>query len=747
MKRFLQAAFAILICASHADARDANHLLGASSPYLLQHLYNPVDWYPWGPDALQKARDENKLILVSVGFSSCHWCHVMAQESFEDEEIARVLNTDFVSIKIDRESRPDLDEQFMLATEILTGGRGWPNTVILTPMGDPFFAGTYFPPDAFLAVLDQVQRDWKDDPAQITDQAASLAQAINGYLTQRAEAREVTPTAIAEATDRVLEELDPFHGGYGVAPKFPREPLFLYLLSEADRKGDPTLLAAVTDMLDSMIVGGIHDHVGGGFHRYAVDPEWHVPHFEKMLYTQALTGRLLLRAWGMTGKAHYRRAATRTLEYVLRDLRHPDGAFYSAEDASSENDAGQKTEGAYYLWTADALATVGAESGFARHVFDLKESMDLHDGEVLSLSALPSDLAEEMARTAPALVADLDAVLDRMFIERASRARPFRDEKIVLSWNAMMIQTLAEAGYRLREPRYLRAAEDAARSLLATLKTSDGLMRVSFDGSVGVAGQLADYAGLGLALIALHDYAADRATADAWLREAAALANEVRTRFGVAKDGFRMVALADGLTEIIPQDDTEIPSGNALALELFTAISTRMPAPEIERDAFDLAAALSDGALERPERRGFALKAITALQDGETGPVRFAAKGAVRTEVRPGVQPNTIDVVLSIADGWHINANAPLDDFLVPTELDIEDAATIRVTYPTPVVKTLAISGDPQALYEGEATLTVKMDMSPSPDQRPPAARLSLQACSDEICLQPETLTFTLWGK
>ncbi|MGV6848470.1 MAG: DUF255 domain-containing protein [Marinibacterium sp.] len=731
-----------VVAAKDSPPRPDSRLIHADSPYLRSHADNPVDWYPWGQEALDRARAENRPIIVSVGYAACHWCHVMEDESFMNDAIAAQMNRDFVSIKIDRESRPDLDEQFMLATQLLSGGGGWPNTVFLTPQGDPFYAGTYFPPDAFASILQSVAQLWSQEPALLQTEAAKVSAAIGAYLTRKADAQEITPELIGQLTDGIYGALDDFNGGIGTAPKFPRESLFLFLLDHAERTGDARALAAVTDMLDGMIKGGIHDHVGGGFHRYAVDPEWHVPHFEKMLYNQALTGRLLVRAWEMTGHSRYRRAAERTFDYVLREMRDPKGGFYAAQDADSLNAEGEKVEGAFYLWTPEQLAVLGADAAMIADLFQVDTHGDLDGANVLHLSDLPGAIAAGLDLGPDAFVARLDAALDTLRRERETRPAPFLDRKIVVAWNAMMIQTLAEAGGRLDRPDYAQAAQEAAQFILTDLRDDAGLHRVSFDGKVGIPGQLADYAGLGLALIALHDAADTDADRARWLAAAHWTADQVSTRFGDGTHGFTMTKAAEGLTQIVPVDDTEIPSGNALALGLVSRLVQRSEAPETQRRAVELASALSGHAADALEQRGYLMKALQDLQTGETGPVRFAANGKVRVEVHHVPGSAAARFAVWITDGWHINAHEPLDDYFIPTEVTFADPAGWEVRYPPAVRKALEFNGDDLALYENRVDIVAQRPAASGAAQR---ITLTLQACNDEICLQPENLQFTLW--
>lgn len=733
----------ILLSVRSAIAQGPNHLAGSTSPYLLQHLDNPVDWYPWGPEALEKAESENKLILVSVGYASCHWCHVMEEESFMNEEIAGLLNRDFISIKIDRESRPDLDEQFMTATQLMTGGGGWPNTVFLTPQGDPFFAQGYMPPQDFSDTLAFVQKTWLSDPDNLILASTSVTQAVSNYLTIKADAREITPDIISALAADIYENLDEFNGGYGVAPKFPRETMFLFLLDHANRTGGREALNAVTGMLDGMIKGGIHDHVGGGFHRYAVDPEWHVPHFEKMLYTQALVGKLLVRIWALSGEIEYKRTAERLFDYVLREFKDNRGGFYSAQDAVSQSEAGDKIEGAFYTWTPDQIASLGDDAALISDLYQVTETGDLEGTNVLNLSASVPEIAAEQGLDPAELQARVDTVLNTMHEMRSSRPAPLTDRKIVVSWNAVMIQSLAEAGYLLKRPDYLEAAEAAAKFIKTELLGPDGLKRISFDGKRDVQGQLEDYAGMGLAFLALHDFTPNPADRALWLTEARKMADAIGNRFGSPEEGFAMTQAKDGMTRIIPLNDTDIPSGNALALSLFSRLADRSAAPELEQQAYKLAAAVSGHALSYPNQRGYLITALQDLQWGETGPLRYVAGGKVRVELRNDGSSDNIIASISVADGWHINAHEPLEDYLVATSLVVEGVDTLVVRYPQPVIKTLAFNDMELALLEGDFDIVANLPQVR--DGIPRVATLTLQACNNEICLSPEDLVFRLW--
>ena len=721
--KFIPMILVALTLGTAASAQEANHLLGQDSPYLQQHLYNEVDWYPWGEEALAKARAEGKPIFLSVGYSACHWCHVMREESFENEEIGAFLNEYYVSIKIDREERPDLDEQFMLVTQSLTGSGGWPNSVFLTSNADPFYAGTYFPPDTFLNILRQINDEWQADRATLSADAAEFSEVIRGYMNSSAAAKDLTPEAVRAAANGILTEIDEFNGGLGVAPKFPRESAFLFLLDQAQRDGDTEMLAAVLGALDGMLMGGIQDHVGGGFHRYSVDPEWHVPHFEKMLYNQALIGRLLVRAWDITGEARYRRAAERTFDYVLREMRDPAGGFYSAQDADSLDADGQSEEGVFYVWTPSQVrAVLGADAEYIIEVFNIVD-----DGNFEGANSIHLTDDVDFSR--------LDPLLDKMRAARLQRPVPLTDRKIVVAWNAVMIETLAEAGYVFDRPDYYEAAAQAATFILSNMMVGDDLLRVSIDGNVSIDGQLADYAGFGLALLALQDYGSSMD----WLTDAERMAAQM-ARFIEQGRPYRMTETVDGLGPYYPIDDSEIPSGNALALNLLVSLGNRMEAPLYTQQALILAAALSANALAAPEVRGYTLIGSQALNLGGTGNVRSVSSGAVRVAANIDPAAGTITVRIKVKDGWHVNAHEPLEDYFIPTDLAVAGVPIAAGDYPEPLLKALTFNDELLSLYEGELELVGVI-----PDAVPAVAVLTIQACSNEICLQPEEVRFTLW--
>ena len=707
-------------------AGPSNRLAGASSPYLLQHAHNPVDWYPWGEAAFAKARREHKPVFLSIGYSTCHWCHVMAHESFEDSGIAKILNDRFVAIKMDREEHPDLDESYMIATQVITGQGGWPNSLFLTPDGRPFYAGIYFPRPAFAALLQQIARQWQADPAPILADAQKLSAIIESVQARRQAAQAVDDAALAHAASQIMTSADPHHGGFGGAPKFPQETALGFLLDQSQVRGDAAIRRHVLHSLDAMIAGGIHDQIGGGFHRYAVDRAWRVPHFEKMLYTQPQMAQALLRAWQMTGAQRYRKALRDTLDYVLDDLTSPAGGFYSARDADSEG-----REGTFYVWTPAQLdAVLGKEDGaFAARLFGVTPGGNFEGAtSVLSLLSPPPDedtaAQERLKRIRLALRA-----------ARARRPAPHRDEKIITAWNGLMIQALAQAALALGEPRYGKAAQRAGAFLWTHLHQDDGaLMRASFEGKASVPGTQKDYAAAALGFVALYDLDGDARA----LERAQAIAAQMQDRFYDAETGDFFFAAAPGLFGRPKSlSDNPLPSGNALALELYARLARRTGAAQHRQIADGLAAALSGLALQNPAASAHALQALSMLRHGESGPVHYLASGHVR--VRPVVAGDRLHVDLHIAPGWHINAHRPLEDYLVSTTLALgKTGASGAVRYPEAGQITPDFSKNPMAVYSG--TVRISAPLGGQPGQ----ARLHLQACDERQCLAPETLVFAV---
>src|SRR3954470_13766808 len=417
--------------------RPANHLAGATSPYLLQHAHNPVDWYPWGDEALRRAREQDKPILLSIGYAACHWCHVMERESFENDATAALMNEHFVSIKVDREERPDLDAIYMDAVQAMTGSGGWPLTAFLTPDGKPFYAGTYFPDEdrhgmpAFRKVLSAIAETWHERRDEVETQSARVVDAIGRTSTLDASADALSDEVLLEAASALKGAFDRTWGGFGGAPKFP-QPMTLEFLLRRHLRNDPDALELVTLTLDRMANGGMYDQVGGGFHRYSTDARWHVPHFEKMLYDNAQLVRLYVHAFQVTRDERYARVVRQTCDYLLREMRHPGGGFFSSQDADSEG-----VEGKFFIWSWDELVEVGGEP--VATAFGATPSGNWEGTNVLWHPLAFAAIADEHDLDETELRQRVDAARVELFERRATRVRPATDDKILAAWNAMTI--------------------------------------------------------------------------------------------------------------------------------------------------------------------------------------------------------------------------------------------------------------------------------------------------------------------
>ena len=564
----------------------ANRLANEASPYLLQHAGNPVDWYPWGEEALARARTENRPILLSIGYSACHWCHVMAHESFEDPDTARLMNELFVNIKVDREERPDLDTIYMQAVQAMTGRGGWPMTVFLTPRGVPFYGGTYFPPEerhgmrSFRFVLEAAAAAYRDRPDDIAQVEAEMERAMTVPALTRAE--PVTQQALEEATLRLLDQLDWVGGGFGGAPKFPHATALDFLLQRWQRASDPRAWDAASVCLDRMARGGICDQLGGGFHRYSVDADWAVPHFEKMLYDNALLVPLYVRAHLLSGRRRWRRTAEATLDYMAAELLLPSGGFAASQDADSE--AG---EGAYFVWTpAQIAAVLGPDDAeLACRVFGVTEAGNFEGGAtVLSLPAPLDDLARDLNLTPEELESHVDGIRARLLQARGSRPAPQRDEKVVTAWNALAVAAFAGAGASLGRQDYLDVAVRCADFLLETVADAEGWpLRTWCRGRSGAGGFLEDFACLGDALLTLFE-----ATGQSrHLAAAQRLAAELTPRFGDGAGGLYDTAANAAQLVVRPRtlDDSPTPSGPAVAARLLLRLSRLTGSEELHAHA------------------------------------------------------------------------------------------------------------------------------------------------------------------
>ncbi|SFB59825.1 hypothetical protein SAMN05216266_12465 [Amycolatopsis marina] len=596
-----------------------NRLASATSPYLLQHAENPVDWWPWGPDALAEAHRRNVPILLSIGYAACHWCHVMAHESFEDEETAALMNANFVNIKVDREERPDIDAVYMTATQAMTGQGGWPMTCFLTPEGEPFHCGTYYPPaprpgmPSFQHLLVAVAQAWTERPEELREGAGQIAAHL-AEQTGPLQQSTVDVEALRGAVSKLRSDADPQHGGFGGAPKFPPSMVLEFLLRHQERTGSADALSLAEACAEAMARGGIYDQLAGGFARYSVDAAWVVPHFEKMLYDNALLLRVYAHLARRTGSALASRVAAETADFLLRELRTPEGGFAASLDADTEG-----VEGLTYVWTPEQLTEVlGQDDGtWAAALFEVTEAGTFEQGS--STLQLPQD---------PADPERWERIRAELLAARAQRPQPARDDKVIAAWNGLAITALAEAGIALGRLDWIEAATDAARLLLDTHTIEGRLRRSSRAGEVGeAAGVLEDYSCLAEGLLALH-----QATAEPrWLDDATALLDVALTRFADPEQEGVFYDTADDAEALVhrPSDPTDnaSPAGaSSLAAALLAASAL---AGHEQADAYRVAAeqALSRaGALAAKVPR-FAGNWLSVAEAMQSGPVQVAVVG------------------------------------------------------------------------------------------------------------------------
>lgn len=716
-----------------------NRLILEDSPYLIQHAHNPVNWYPWGPEAFAAAKAQNKPVFLSIGYATCHWCHVMERESFENVTVAENMNANYISIKIDREQLPDIDAMYMTAVMMINGSGGWPMSSWLDAEGQPFFGGTYYPADTFNQLLNRVTELWETDKSSLLTQAMQVSEAMRKVNQTSSAARDVGEVEIKAAYESALSSYDESNGGFGEAPKFPRESTLYFLLDKFQRDQNPEALTAVDGTLKKMAAGGIHDHIGGGFHRYAVDSQWLVPHFEKMLYNQALLARNYAQAWTLTGNLEHKRTSTRILDYVLREMRNDDGLFYSATDADSEGE-----EGRFFVWTPEELVSVlgKADAAKAIAVWNVHGEGNFEGHSILHNQRNYSELAEFFNQEESELVDEIDQWSQKLLEARQSREKPLLDSKVLTSWNSMMITAFAEGSGYLNNTDYLEAAVSAATELWDKMHRGDGrLFRSLYEGRSSIDGTQPDYAYFAESLIALYDATGN----PEWLSKAIVLTDEMHNQFwDVNGGGYFMggAEVAGTSVAVRAKDihDNSLPAGNSVALRVLAKLANRSSEPRFENRADELITALSANIEQSPAAFYYFLLGASEHLQGESGSYQFAARGFVKTKVDVLDDKITIDV--EMAPGWHINSDKPNQDYLIPTKLSIGDGKILsEVNYPSPITTVLSFENTELSLFEGNAQITAAL---PNSIKQGIELQLQLQACNDKHCLPPETVPLSL---
>jgi uncharacterized protein len=621
----------------------ANRLANETSPYLLQHAHNPVDWFPWGEEAFAKARSEDKPILLSVGYSACHWCHVMERESFEDPGIAQLMNEHFVSVKVDREERPDVDQIYMQAVQSMTGHGGWPMTVMLTPEGAPFYGGTYFPPTprhglpSFPQLLHAIAEAWRARRGEVLASSQEFAAELNRGGGLRNSAQLLSDDILFSAFQSISGQFDEAEGGLGGAPKFPQPMIWEFVLRFWKRTGNAFARSMVQTTLTKMARGGMYDQLGGGFHRYSVDGQWLVPHFEKMLYDNAQLASLYLHGWLAFGDDEDRRVCEETLDYLLREMRDVSGGFYSSQDADSEGE-----EGKFFVWTADEIRSgLGPDAAVALSYWGVDRGPNFEGGK--SVLWVPGE-------PAPATIA---SARGKLYAIRERRAHPGRDDKVLAAWNGLAARAFAEAGAALRRDDYVRAAVANAHFILTRMRDGGGrLLRTWKDGRAKLKGYLEDYAMVAAALVSVYEATLDRQ----WLEEARRLADDLlRLFWDDSIGGFYDTGSDHERLIVRPRNlfDNAVPSGSSVAIETLLRLKVLTGEAPYEAKALSALRAMADLMSRHPSGFGRFLCA----HDFNLGPVVEIAvvapagdgREALLREVFARYLPNR--VVAGVTDG------------------------------------------------------------------------------------------------
>ncbi len=756
----------------HTNPAHTNRLAKESSPYLLQHAHNPVDWYPWGSEAFAKAKQEDKPVFLSVGYAACHWCHVMERESFESGEIAKILNDGFVSIKVDREERPDIDDLYMTAVQMINRNGGWPMSVFLTPDGKPFYGATYFPPDAFKSLLGKVREAWTTKRKDVATSADKIAAAVKEQVESGAPPRMPDRSLLKEAVAELKSQYDSANGGFGHAPKFPPHNALPLLFYAADHDKNQDALGLALGTLDKMASGGIRDHLGGGFHRYSTDSIWLLPHFEKMLYDNALLARAYTEAYRITRKPIYREVAEQTLNWAIREMRGPEGLFYSSLDADSDGE-----EGKFYTWRkADVIQALGAKGGatFCR-IYGIEDGGNYAEqstGRKTGRNVLHlREPIAEVTRILNVTSDRLSAMRAALRSIRSKRVRPGLDDKRLAGWNGLMIGALARAAAVFQTPKYGTVARETAVAVKTRLMPGGILQRrwrqsqSGSAGTTGPAGYLEDYAYLIDGLLEMPDR-------DGCADLARSLADQMIQRFHDPNGGFFDSSVDHGQLFARGKNcyDRALPNANAVAARALLKLAQVTGKREYREQAMSTLRSFGGQAARAPSGAQAMVLASVLYLDSEPNqagtkktltarPVPGLSTGASRAVKGSGllqVKARALPVVagdkgglvlmLTVAKGWHINSNKPLDESLIPTRVEVETSGTVIVhdaIYPPATKIRLGFSKTPVSVYQGTVTIRVPLEVPKTtvPGAHPLTARIRFQACNDKSCQAPETIS------
>ncbi len=724
-----------------------NRLILEDSPYLLQHAHNPVNWFPWGEEAFAIARKENKPVFLSIGYSTCHWCHVMEEESFDNEDIAKHMNEFFICIKVDRELHPDVDTFYMTAVMMMQGQGGWPMSSFLTPDRKPFFGGTYFQPAQFIALMSRVNEVWQNQNADILEQSNAISQQVAGAMAARQSLNEIGTNVIDLTAQTIMNHYDQYNGGFGQAPKFPNEPYLYFLLEYAAYSGNSDVLDAVIKTLHIQSCGGIYDQIAGGFHRYATDQNWLIPHFEKMLYNQANLSCVFAQAYSLTTIPDLKRVACETLDYVIREMTNDKGGFYSATDADSEGE-----EGLFFIWDKKEIESLLHEEDAKEFIelYQVTESGNFERKNILNLN-------QTLEKTAKEKNIDYDILIDRLaknkkilWEYREKRLPPLRDDKVITAWNAMMIKAFAYAGQQFNQQHYIDTAIKAANYILKTNITNNGqLSRSSLSDQASIPALQEDYAYLAEALIQIYDATLDRS----WLDKASTLANDMLKQFWDEENGglFMSNQNRENLLPSSPKEinDNATSSGNSVALRTLVRLYKRTGLQHFQTYAQQLVRAYSDDITQRPYICSYLICGLLEMFVGEQSDKQWCAEGNIRISARSIKEDSQYKTILSIVaeNDWHLNQINDDDNITGPVKIETTGDWTVSdINFPDAITKTLAYQTEAVQVYADN--ITVEFMISEKTKKRFSEnilkLTLQLQACNNEKCLSPETINLNL---
>lgn len=724
----------------HEDGRPkyTNRLIFEDAPYLLQHAHNPINWYTWSDEAFAAAKLENKPIFVSIGYATCHWCHVMEAETFDNEVVANYLNEHFISIKVDREQRPDIDAVYMTASSLITGQTGWPLTGFLRPDAKPFFMASYLSTNDFLDISKQVRNKWQNSQSDLNQMAEEIYQSIIIENEIEHSTKAVTKASKETVFNRMLSYEDKFHGGIDEAPKFPIEPKLLLMLTELqgiDNFEQSPLWQFVEATLDGMLQGGIYDQIGGGFHRYSTDKAWRIPHFEKTLYNQAQLIENYSLAWQLSGNEEYRRVSLQTLDFVISNMQSDDGCFYSAMDADSDGN-----EGSYYLWDhqqIDALFNK-QDADLIKDLYNITLKGNFKGSNTLYMPFSLFEFAQSRKISYQQLLSKLKPLQQKMLLSRGERVQPSIDYKQVTQWNAMMVSSLANAGYIYAKPKYTDIAVQCAERIWQKARNKDSkLYRNIIQGRASITANLADYGEYIQALLVLYDISAN----PQWLHRAQQLYQVSNSLFEDQKNGGFYNSVEDdkgvNLFRTKASNDNDMPSPNASMLAALVMLNQRLDdltiKRRIDRSIHFFSGALNNKTLSLTSM----LTAIEHFRNAKPASIVYAAKGKVKVESTYSKKRRQLMMTLSIADGWHLNSHQPLQEYLKATRVS-SSKYKLSMQYEQGHIKSLGFNKEKLSLYENKVLLLGLLEEDL--DTAFLVFNIDLQACNDKVCLPPESL-------